>query len=110
MEYKTRKELDELSLRAFGTSSKWKKLVDKGIPQLYERDREVIVPNKDGQLSKKVYTEQKYVTKRYTAEEVKKHMMQILEDRHNAEKKRLEEALAAAENATEQQKTESQRG
>lgn len=90
MEYKTRQELNALSLRAFGASSRWQKLVNKGRPQLYERDREVVIPSKDGILDKKTFTDQKVVLHRFTVEEVKNHMMQILEDRHNAEKKRLE--------------------
>jgi len=101
MEYKTRQELNELSLKAFGTSSKWQKLVNNGRPELYERDREVVIPGANG-LSKKVFKDQKLVLKRFTVEEIKKHMMQILEDRHNAEKKRLEAIEAASQEAAKQ--------
>ena len=86
MEYKTRKELNQLSLMAFGASSRWQKFVNKGVPERYERDREVMVVEKDGKLGKKLFTDQKVVMKRYTAEEIKKYMMQVLEDRHTAEK------------------------
>lgn len=102
MEYKTRQELNELSLKAFGTSSKWQKLVNKGRPQRYERDREIVVPSKNGNFEKKVFTDHKVVLQRFTVEEVKKHMMQILEDRHNAEKKRLEAIEAASQEAAKQ--------
>lgn len=108
MEYKTRHELNELSLKAFGTSSKWQKLVNNGFLQTYERDREVMVVEKDGKLGKKLFTDRKVETKRFTVEEVRKHMMQILEDRHHAEKKRLEEAAAAATDT--KSGPESQRG
>lgn len=90
MEHKTKQELNELSLKAYGRSSKWQKLVEKGELQNYERDREIVVPSANGQFEKKVFTEKKLVLKRFTVEEVKKHMMQILEDRHKTEKKRLE--------------------
>jgi len=103
MEYKTRQELNELSLKAFGTSSKWQKLVNNGRPELYERDREVVIPGANG-LSKKVFKDQKLVLKRFTVEEIKKHMMQILEDRHTQEKIAKEAlAAAAAEDTTPQQ-------
>jgi hypothetical protein len=105
MEYKTRQELNALSLKAFGTSSRWQKLVNNGTLQAYERDRQVVVPE-NGIFTKKVFTDRKVEIKRFTVEEVKKHMMQILEDRHNAEKKRLE----AIEAATTEDPTASQRG
>lgn len=95
MEYKTRQELNDLSLRAFGTSSRWQKLVNKGIPQAYERDRQVMVVEKDGSLGKKLFTDRKVELKRFTIDEVKTQMVQILEDRANAQKKQAE-ALAAA--------------
>lgn len=100
MEYKTRQELNQLSLKAFGTSSKWQKLVNNGRPELYERDREVVVPE-NGQLAKKIFKDQKVMIHRYTVEEIKKHMMQILEDRHNEIKRREAEAQAAAAANTE---------
>jgi hypothetical protein len=99
MEYKTRQELNELSLKAFGVSSRWKKIMEYGVPELYERDREVVVPNiAMGKLEKKVFTDQKVVTKYYTAEEVKTYMMKIIEDRSTREKLKLEAALSENEN------------
>jgi hypothetical protein len=101
MEYKTRQELNELSLKAFGASSRWQKFVNRGVPQLYERDREVVLADQMGKLGKKVFTDQKVVIHRFTVEEVKKHMMQILEDRHTREKLQKEIAEQQALEATQ---------
>lgn len=73
-----REELNQLSLRAFGSSSRWKKLVDKGVLEPMQREREVMVPKANGQLVKKTFVDKKSVTKRYTVDEVKALMLQIL--------------------------------
>ena len=78
MTHKEREELNSLSLRAFGASSKWKKLMDKGVYEPFERQREVMVPTANGKLVKKTFTDHKYVVKHYTVEEVKKLMLDIL--------------------------------
>jgi hypothetical protein len=73
-----REELNQLSLRAFGSSSKWVKLVNKGVLEPMQREREVMVPKANGQLVKKTFVDRKNVVKRYTVDEVKALMLQIL--------------------------------
>ena len=88
MDRNTREELNALSKEVFGTSSKWKKLIEVGHSDVMERDREVMIPTKKG-LEKKVFKDKKSVTKRYTLEEVRKIMAEVLEER-----KKVKEALA----------------
>ena len=91
MDYKTRQELNQLSKQVFGTSSKWQKLVNDGFPEAYGRDREVMIPRANGEFVKKIFTEKKSIIKRYTVDEVRKLMEDVLESRRaNAE------ALAAS--------------
>jgi hypothetical protein len=78
MDRKTREELNDLSKRVWGSSSRWKKLVEKGFIEFFERDREVMVPGATG-VKKKVFTDRKGVPRRYTIEEVRKVMMDLLE-------------------------------
>jgi hypothetical protein len=80
MDTKTREELNALSKRAFGASSKWQKLVNNGIYEEYSRDREVMVPTANGQLMKKTFTDKKKMARRYSVEEVRKLMEGILEN------------------------------
>lgn len=75
------KEMNRLSKEVFGTSSKWRKLVE-GVPETLQRDREVMIPTKYGPI-KKVFTDKKIVFKRYTVEEVKQHMVDTLASREN---------------------------
>jgi hypothetical protein len=84
MNRQTREELNALSKKVFGASSKWKKLMNSGILEPMERQREVMVPTRTGRIEKQTFTDRKCVIKRYTAEEVKKLMEDILEAR-NAE-------------------------
>ena len=79
MDTKTREELNALSKRAFGTSSKWQKLVNDGFYEEFTRDREVMIPKANGELMKKVFTDKKKVARRYSVEEVRKLMEDILE-------------------------------
>ena len=81
MDRKTREELNDLSMECFGTSSRWQKIVNNGVLEPMERDREVLVPQLNGRLVKKVFTDKKTFIKSYTVEEVKKLMLDILEDR-----------------------------
>ena len=61
-------------------------MVEKGVPELYERDREVMVTTRAGDLKKKVFKDHKYGLKRYTVEEIKKVMEDIVESKKaNAE-------------------------
>lgn len=91
MDHKTNQEMNILSKEVYGTSSKWQKLMRKGVKQVWERDREVVVPTANGQFRTKVFKDQKYTVKYYTFEEVKEEMLKILEER-----KKNREALAAA--------------
>lgn len=81
MTYQEREELNKLSLEAFGTSSKWQKLVIRGEPEVYEREREVMVPKLDGSLVKKTFKDRKSVLRRYSVEEIRKVMTDLLAER-----------------------------
>lgn len=78
MDRKTREELNALSKKVFGTTSKWQKLVNNGVAEPFERDREVMITTADGKLGKKVFTDRKYVNKRYSVEEIRKFMESLL--------------------------------
>lgn len=82
MTYQERQTLNALSKECFGTASRWKKLMDYGIAEEYERDREVMLPG-NGEFVKKVFKDKKFVVKHYSLEEVKKLMEDILEKRRN---------------------------
>lgn len=79
--YTKRQELNALSKQVFGTTSRWQKLVNKGVAEPFERDREVMVPRADGTLVKKTFTDKKYVLKHYSVEEVEKLMTDVLKAR-----------------------------
>lgn len=79
--YIKRQELNALSKQVFGTTSKWQKLVNNGVAEPFERDREVMVPRADGTLVKKTFTDRKYVLKHYSVEEVEKLMTDVLKAR-----------------------------
>ena len=89
MDRKTREELNQLSKEAFGVSSKWQKLVNSGVSELYERERDVMVPKANGEVSTKTFTDHKYVNKHYTVDEVRKVMTDILERKKAQEKPRI---------------------
>jgi len=72
-----REELNLLSKQAFGTTSKWQKLVNDGVKEPFERERKVMVPTSKG-LREKTFVDRKSVLRRYTVEEVKKLMTDIL--------------------------------
>lgn len=74
MDRKIKEELNELSKSVFGSSSRWRKLVENGVPQPVERQREVMVPNRMGGLEMKTFTDRKNVVKRYTIDEVRELM------------------------------------
>lgn len=80
MDRKTREELNKLSKEVFGTSSRWQKIMDKGVAEPHERDREVMIPGPKG-LEKKVFTDKKSIVKHYSLEEVRQLMNDILEAR-----------------------------
>ena len=81
MNRQTREELNQLSKEAFGTRSRWQKLVNNGFAELLERDREVMVPTRKG-LELKTFTDKKYVSRHYTVEEVRKVMTDLIEARN----------------------------
>ncbi len=80
MTYLERTELNRLSKEVFGTSSRWKKITENGVAEPHERDREVILP-KGNSFVKKVFTDKKDIVRRYSVQEVKKLMEDILESR-----------------------------
>lgn len=86
MTHEMRDNLNKLSKIIFGSSSKWQKIVDNGIAEPMERDREVTVPDGRGGLKTKVFTDRKYVTKHYSVEEVMVMMMEALKSRAVDEK------------------------
>lgn len=81
MDSKTKQELNELSKQVFGKSSRWQKWVNKGIPEPFQKDRQVLIPNRNGTFTTKTFTDTKYVLKHYTVEEVRKFMEDVLSDR-----------------------------
>ena len=81
-----KQELNEMSKKVYGTSSKWKKLVDYGFPEEFSRDREVLVPKANGELTKRTFTDKKFVMHRFTVEEVKKIMQDELDRRATVSK------------------------
>jgi len=83
MNRETRETLNKLSKQVFGSSSKWQKLVNDGVAEPHERDREVMVPRGDGSVAKKIFTDKKLVLRRYSVEEVTKLMLDVLAARNN---------------------------
>ena len=81
MTHQERQEMNELSKEAFGTSSRWQKIVNEGVLESMERKREVMVPKANGGAMKKTFTDRKSVIRRYTVEEIRKAMEDILEAR-----------------------------
>ena len=96
MERKTREELNRLSKEVFGKTSRWQKIVNNGVAEPHQREREVMVPTTKG-IVKKIFTDNKNITKRYSVEEVRQLMLDILEARTPA----LVKAEPVAEEATE---------
>ncbi|CAM6005510.1 unnamed protein product [Sphagnum balticum] len=78
MDRKTREELNDLSKRVFGSTSRWQKLVNNGVTEPLERDREVMLPVENGRIVRKVFTDRKHVNRRYSVGEVRKLMEDIL--------------------------------
>lgn len=96
MDRKTREELNTLSKEVFGTSSRWKKIMDNGVLEPYEREREVLIPTANGRLLKKTFTDKKTVVRHYSLKEVRDLMNELLEKR-----KAGNAALAALRNTKE---------
>lgn len=79
MTYKERQELNQLSKEVFGTSSKWQKLVNNGFAEDASTSKDVMIPKANGKVVKKTFVDRKSVTKRYTVEEIRKIMTDVLE-------------------------------
>lgn len=101
-------ELNQLSKEVFGSTSKWKKMVEKGVPTLMEEDT-VKLTVKDGKEEKetvktpKFYTGKdgnceihQYVLHRYSIPEVREFMLTV--------KDRQEQVRQAIKKIEEQQK------
>ena len=72
--YQERQELNALSQKAFGISSKWKKFLDNGYFETFTRDRQAMVAGADGKMDKKTFVDKKHVKKYPTIEEIRKFM------------------------------------
>ena len=83
MDRNTRETLNKLSKEVFGSSSKWQKLVNDGFVETFTREREAMIPGKNGPRMK-TFTDEKLVTRRYTVEEVTQVMLDILKKRNAA--------------------------
>lgn len=81
MERKVREELNELSKKVFGASSRWQKIVDKGVLEPMERTREAMIMV-NGVPEKKTFTDRKSVKKHYTVDEVRNLMLSELVQRN----------------------------
>ena len=91
MKRELRDELNRMSKEVFGTSSRWQKIYNSGVAQPVERDREVMVPTRNG-IEKRTFTDKKSVVQRYTVDEVRKLMEDILEQRAAFRKQLAEKA------------------
>jgi len=81
MTHNERQELNALSKECFGVSSRWQKLVNSGVLEPYEREREVMVPRANGEIVKKTFKDKKSVVRHYTPEEVKNLMIYLIAQR-----------------------------
>lgn len=79
-----REELNLLSKQAFGTSSRWQKLVNDGVKEPHQRERKVMVPTRGG-IREKTFVDKKDVLRRYTVQEVRKIMTDMVEGNKNTE-------------------------
>lgn len=82
MNRKDREYLNQLSKEAFGTSSRWQKILLHGVIEKYERNHDVVVPKTDGSAFEtktvKVYENQ---LRRYTETELTAMMIGLIEKR-----------------------------
>ena len=81
MTHNERQELNTLSKECFGVSSRWQKIMNNGVPEPYEREREVMVPRANGEIVKKTFKDKKSVVRHYTLEEVKNLMVYLIAQR-----------------------------
>lgn len=83
--YQERQELNTLSEKAFGTASRWKKLLENGYYETWARDRQAMVTGPDGKMDKRTFTERKQVAKYPTLEEIRKFMADEIEKKNAIE-------------------------
>jgi hypothetical protein len=81
MTREVRENLNRLSKEVFGTSSRWAKIVNNGVAEPMEREREVTVPDGKGGVKVKTFKDKKTVIKHYTPDEVCSMMLEILQSR-----------------------------
>jgi hypothetical protein len=117
MKYQEIQELNQLSKEVFGSSSRWRKLVDRGVQELVEEDTTRLSP--DG-AKETVKTPKMYVGPnggelpqsqlvRYTPETIKEKMLSLKAQREQfleKIKKQQEEQKAAKEAAETARKAE----
>lgn len=84
MDRQTQQRLNELSKKVFGASSRWRKLVEKGVVEPVSSYKEVMIPNRNGTVSKKVFKDNKCVLHRYSVVEVEKLMNDMAEGPNKA--------------------------
>ena len=105
----TIEEMNELSTETFGTKSKWKKMVEKGVAELIEEDTKKLTMKDGKEVVETVKMPSmhvginggelhKSVLKRYTVEEAKEFMLLV--------KDRRAQVQAAIKRIEEQQKAE----
>ncbi len=103
-------ELNKLSKEVFGSSSKWRKMIEKGVGELTEEDTKKLEIIDGKEISKIVKTPKMHVgdgggelhqynLKHYTVESVKEFMLMVLDRRAQMQQaiKRLEEQKKAEE-------------
>lgn len=86
-------ELNALSKEVFGTTSKWKKMIEKGVPELMQEDTKKLTIKDGKQETETVKTPVLYTgpsgeaelhqhaLKRYTVDEVREFMLMVLDRR-----------------------------
>lgn len=102
---KTKEELNQLSKEVFGSSSKWRKMMDLGVPEVVEENTKKLVM-KDGKEEYEtvktavLYKEQMPLNtlRRYTVSEVRDFMLTV--------KDRQDQVRAAIKRIEEQQKAQ----
>ncbi len=84
-------EMNELSKRCFGTTSRWKKILDNGVAEPLPDETKVVPNFATKQLESRTFKSHKSVIKRYTFQEVKELMESILKQQEDLQIK-IEEA------------------
>lgn len=96
-------ELNALSKEVFGSTSKWRKMMEKGVAELVEEDTKKLVIKDGKEVTETVKTPKLYVgksggelhqhiLKRYTVEEVREFMLMVKDRREQ-----MKQAMKLAE-------------